>query len=107
MFCTVGGKVVKSHERIRDVIRCVVGSEAAAETRQSLILQLEKFGLRPMWKTATKEWKLMVCTSEMNSGMRRLMTGTPWSSGGWRDVLSRLPGAMSGSSALMACHRKW
>jgi hypothetical protein len=48
----------------------------------------------------------VVCTSEMNSGMRRLMLGTSWSSGGWRDVLSRLPGAVVGQQRVDAMSQK-
>lgn len=106
IYHTVGGEMVKSHERIRDVIRCIVGTNADAETRKSLILQLEKFGLRPMWKSASQEWKLVVCTSEMNTGMRRLMVGTPWSSGGWKDVLSRLPSAVLGQQRVDGMSQK-
>ncbi len=106
IFKTVGGKTVKSHERIRDVIRCVVGIDADAEMRQSLIRQLEKFGLRPMWKRASNEWRLVVCTSETNCGMRRLMMGTPWSSGGWKDVLARLLGAGPGQQRVDGMSQK-
>lgn len=106
IFEAVGGKLVKSHERIRDVIRRIIGSDADTETRQALIRQLEKFGLRPLWRCATNEWKLVVATSEMNSGMRRLMQGTPWSSGGWKDVLSRLPGAVMGQQRVDGMSQK-
>lgn len=106
IFKTVGGKTERAHERIRNVIRCVVGSGADVETRQSLIRQLEKFGLRPMWRRASNEWKLMVCASEMNSGMRRLMTGTHWSCGGWKDVLARLPGAVLGQQRVDGMSQK-
>ncbi|CUI04505.1 DNA primase, phage related [Janthinobacterium sp. CG23_2] len=106
IFDAVGGKPVKSHQRIRDVIGRIVGSDADVETRQALIRQLEKFGLRPLWRSATCEWKLAVCTSEMNSGMRRLMQGTPWSSGGLKDVLSRVPGAVMGQQRVDGMSQK-
>lgn len=96
IYDDVGGKRVKSHKRIRDVIRQIIGSESDIDTRQSFIKQLENFGLRPMWRRDTGEWKLAVATSEMNRGMRLLMQGTPWSSGGLKDVLLRLPGAVMG-----------
>jgi hypothetical protein len=76
------------------------------ETRQALIKQLEKFGLRPVWKRSANEWKLVVATSEMNTGMRRLMQGTPWSSGGLKDVLSRLPGAIIGQQRVDGMSQK-
>lgn len=106
VFHEVGGMPKKSYQRIQDVIRCVVGSNADTEMRESLIRQLEKFGLRPMWRSSTKEWKLEVCSSEMNTGMRKLMQGTPWSSGGWRDVLSRLPGAKVGQQRVDGMSQK-
>lgn len=106
IFHEVGEQTVKSHERIRDVLQCVVASDGDAETRMSLVKQLEKFGLRPMWKAATKEWKLVVAASEMNAGMRRLMQGTPWYSGGWKDVLSRLPGAVMGQQRVDGMSQK-
>jgi energy-coupling factor transporter ATP-binding protein EcfA2 len=106
IFESVDGKPVKSHERIRDVIRRIIGSGSDTETRQGLIRQLEKFGLRPLWRRADNEWKLVVATSEMNSGMRRLMQGTPWSSGGWKDVLSRLPCAVTGQQRVDGMSQK-
>jgi energy-coupling factor transporter ATP-binding protein EcfA2 len=106
IFDTHAGKVVKSHERVGDVIRRVIESESDNEMRQALVRQLEKFGLRPMWKSASKEWKLMVCSSEMNIGMRRLMVGTPWSLGGWKDVLARLPGAVLGQQRVDGMSQK-
>ena len=106
IFETIGGKVAKSTQRIRDVIRGVVGSDLDMETRQALIKQLEKFGLRPVWKRSANEWKLVVATSEMNTGMRRLMQGTPWSSGGLKDVLSRLPGAIIGQQRVDGMSQK-
>lgn len=106
IFHTVGGKMVKAHQRIRDVIQCVVDSESDIETRKSLVRQLEKFGLRLMWKSASHEWKLVVCSSEMNIGMRRLMVGTPWSSGGWKDVLARLPDAVLGQQRVDGMSQK-
>lgn len=48
----------------------------------------------------------MVCTSEMNTGMRRLMLGTPWSSGGWKDVLARLPSAAFGQQRVDGMSQK-
>ena len=106
IFETIGGKVVRSHQRIRDVICAIVGSDLDIETRQSLIKQLEKFGLRPVWKRSANEWKLVVATSEMNTGMRRLMQGTPWSSGGLKDVLSRLPSAVIGQQRVDGMSQK-
>ena len=106
IFESVDGKPVKSHERILDVVKCIIGSGSDTETRQGLIRQLEKFGLRPLWRRADNEWKLIVATSEMNSGMRRLMQGTSWSSGGWKDVLSRLPGAVTGQQRVDGMSQK-
>jgi len=106
IFESVDGKSVKSHERIRDVVKRTIGSGSDTETRQGLIRQLEKFGLRPLWRRTDNEWKLIVATSEMNSGMRRLMQGTPWSSGGWKDVLSRLPGAVTGQQRVDGMSQK-
>jgi len=96
IYDDVGGKPVRSHKRIRDVIRRIIASDLDIEMRKALIRQLEKLGLRPMWVKATGEWKLAVATSEMNRGMRLLMQGTLWSSGGLKDVLLRLPGAVMG-----------
>lgn len=106
IFDDVGGNKVKSHKRIRDVIWRVIDSDSDTATRQALILQLEKFGLRLMWVKATGEWKLAVATSEMNRGMRLLMQGTPWSSGGLKDVLLRLPGAVMGQQRVDGMSQK-
>lgn len=84
---------VKSHRTIREVISQVV--HGAAEDRTSLTMQLEQFGIRPIWVKTEACWKIAVCSSEQHEGMRRLMQHTDWALGGWKDVLSRLPGAES------------
>lgn len=106
IYEAVGGKPVKSHKRVRDVIGRIMSSDLDDEMRRALMRQLEKFGLRPLWKSTTNQWKLVVATSEMNSGLRRLMQGTPWSSGGWKDVLSRVPGAVMGQQRVDGMSQK-
>ena len=106
IFELVEDSRVKSHQRIREVIWRIMAGQADDETRKSLIRQLEKFGLRPMWRTSTREWKLAVAVSEMNLGLRRLMQGTPWSSGGLKDVLLRLPGAIMGQQRIDGMSQK-
>lgn len=106
IFEEVGGKPVKSHKRIREIICRIIDSDLDIETRQGLIRQLEKFGLRPMWKRDANEWKLIVATSETNGGLRRLMQGTPWFSGGLKDVLLRLPGAVMGQQRVDGMSQK-
>lgn len=102
----VGGKAVKSHRRIRDIIGRIMSSDLDDEMRLALIRQLEKFGLRPMWAKTTSRWKLVVATSDTNRGMCLLMQGTPWSSGGLKDVLLRLPGAVVGQQRVDGMSQK-
>ena len=106
IYEAVGGKPVKSHKRVRDVIGRIMSSYLDDEMRRALMRQLEKFGLRPLWKSTTNQWKLVVATSEMNNGLRRLMQGTPWSSGGWKDVLSRVHGAVMGQQRVDGMSQK-
>ena len=106
IYEAVGGKPVKSHKRVRDVIGRIMSSYLDDEMRRALMRQLEKFGLRPLWKSAMKQWKLVVAASEMNSGLRRLMQGTPWQSGGWKDVLSRVPAAVMGQQRVDGMSQK-
>lgn len=107
IFESVDGKPVKSHERIRDVVKRIIGSGSDTETRQGLIRQVEKFGLRPLWRRADNEWKLVVATSEMNSGMRRLMQGTPWSQAAGKTCSRVCLVPLWASSAWTVCLRKW
>ena len=86
-----GGKE-KVYMRIREVVTSTVYAENN-EDRKQLSKQLEEFGVRALWVRPTGKWKLAVCSSELHDGMRKLMTGTGWANGGWRDVLMRLPGA--------------
>lgn len=102
----VGGKAVKSQRRIRDVIGRIMSSDLDDEMRRALIRQLEKFGLRPMWAKTTSKWKLVVATSDTNRGMGLLMQGTSWSSGGLKDVLLRLPGAIVGQQRVDGMSQK-
>ncbi len=84
----------KVHMTIREAVSAVIhGPEAM---RQPLTMQLEEFGVRPMWFRATNVWRLAVCASEHHTGMRRLMQRTDWALGGWKDVLMRQPGAEYG-----------
>lgn len=106
MFQSVDGRTLKSYEQIRDVVSAVIHCEDDSPGRIALIQQLEKFGLRPMWKKGANEWKLIVCTSDSNLGMRRLMQGTAWSSGGWKDVLARTPGAILGQQRVDGLSQK-
>jgi hypothetical protein len=98
--------VAKSTQRIRDVIRGVVAADLDIEARQALIKQLQKFGLRPVWRRSANEWKVVLATSEMNTGMRHLMQGTPWSSGGLKDVLSRFPDDVMGQQRVDGMSQK-
>ncbi|MEM8518314.1 hypothetical protein [Janthinobacterium sp. CAN_S7] len=106
IYEAVGGKPVKSHKRVRDVIARIMSSDLDDEMRRALMRQLEKFGLRPLWKSTTNQWNLVVAASEMNGGLRRLMQGTPWSSGGWKDVLSRVPAAVMGQQRVDGMSQK-
>lgn len=94
IFTMRGGERAKSHEPIREVISRVIHGKT--EDRTALTMQLEQFGVRPLWVKDAKCWKIAVCTSEQHEGMRRLMQHTDWARGGWKDVLSRLPGAQTG-----------
>lgn len=86
-------KTRKLHMTIREVVQAIV--HGPDEARKPLTMQLEDFGVRPVWSRADREWKLAVCSSEHHSGMRRLMQRTDWALGGWKDVLLRMPGAES------------
>lgn len=88
-----GPKATKVHMTIREVLQSVV--HGPDEARKPLTMQLEEFGVRPIWSRTDREWKLAVCSSEHHSGMRRLMQRTDWALGGWKDVLLRMPGAES------------
>ena len=91
VFTVLAGEKTKSHMTIREVISRVIHGNATE--RLPLTLQLEQFGVRPMWVKGDTCWKLVVCSSEQHEGMRRLMQRTDWALGGWKDVLMRLPGA--------------
>jgi energy-coupling factor transporter ATP-binding protein EcfA2 len=82
---------LKLHLPIREVVQAVI--HGPDETRKPLTMQLEEFGLRPIWSSDDAQWKLAVCTSEHHAGMRRLMQRTDWALGGWKDVLLRTPGS--------------
>ena len=86
-----GGKE-KVCMRIREVVTSIVYAQSN-EDRKQLSRQLEEFGVRAVWVRRTGNWKLAVCTSELHNKLRKLMTGTGWANGGWKDVLMRLPGA--------------
>lgn len=83
----------KVHLTIREMVQAIVNGPE--ETRKPLTMQMEEFGVRPIWNRADKAWKLAVCASEHHNGMRRLMQRTDWALGGWKDVLLRMPGAES------------
>lgn len=106
IFESDGEKQSRTPQRIRDVIWRIMDENLDIGMRQALIRQLEKFGLRPLWKPAPSEWKLVVATSEMNTGLRRLLQGTPWSLGGLKDVLLRLPGASIGQQRVDGMSQK-
>lgn len=86
------GDKEKVYMRIREVLTNIVHAKNN-EDRKQLSRQLEEFGVRALWARPTGRWKLAVCSSELHDGLRKLMSGTGWSSGGWKDVLMRLPGA--------------
>lgn len=88
-----GRPALKLHLPIREAIQAVI--HGPDETRKPLTMQLEEFGVRPIWCRDSGAWKLAVCSSEHHGGMRRLMQRTDWALGGWKDVLLRLPGADS------------
>ncbi|MYM71644.1 nucleoside triphosphate hydrolase [Duganella sp. FT134W] len=106
IFESDGEKQSRTPQRIRDVIWRIMDENLDIGMRQALIRQLEKFGLRPLWKPTASEWKLVVATSEMNTGLRRLLQGTPWSLGGLKDVLLRLPGASIGQQRVDGMSQK-
>ncbi|WP_031407703.1 hypothetical protein [Thiomonas sp. FB-Cd] len=94
MFRMVNGAKEKAHMTIRDVLTNIVHAQDN-EHREQLSRQLEEFGVRALWVRPSASWKLAVCSSEQHQGIKRLMTGTDWALGGWKDVLMRLPGAMA------------
>lgn len=83
----------KLYMTIREVVQAIV--HGPDEAKKPLSIQLEEFGVRLIWNTATQQWRMAVCTSEHHTGMRRLMQHTDWANGGWKDVLLRMPGAES------------
>lgn len=83
----------KVHMTIREVVQAIV--HGPDEVRKPLTMQMEEFGVRPIWSRADGAWRLAVCASEHHNGMRRLMQRTDWALGGWKDVLLRMPGAES------------
>lgn len=83
----------KVHMTIRETIQAIV--HGPEEMRKPLTMQLEEFGVRPIWSRVDRTWRLAVCASEHHNGMRRLMQRTDWALGGWKDVLMRMPGAES------------
>lgn len=88
-----GQKTTKVHMTIREVVQAIV--HGPDEAQKPLTMQLEEFGVRPLWSRADQAWRLAVCASEHHAGMRRLMQRTDWALGGWKDVLLRMPGAES------------
>ncbi|MBN9372137.1 nucleoside triphosphate hydrolase [Hydrogenophaga sp.] len=88
-----GHSPLKLHLPIREVVQAVI--HGPDEARKPLTMQLEEFGLRPIWRAGDGQWKLAVCTSEHHAGMRRLMQRTDWALGGWKDVLLRMAGSKS------------
>jgi hypothetical protein len=92
MYRVVDGGKEKVYMRICEVLTNIVHAPDN-EDRKLLSRQLEEFGVRALWVRPTGRWKLAVCSSELHDGLRKLMSGTGWSSGGWKDVLMRLPGA--------------
>jgi hypothetical protein len=92
VFRKISGEPSKTHARVRDVIGWVVHVPGA--DKLSLIKQLEHFGIRLMWREEWSGWKLAVCASAQHAGLRKLLQGTDWVLGGWKDVLARLPGAL-------------
>jgi hypothetical protein len=97
LYVAHGNERRKQHARVYDILKEVL--HGPQDERRSLIRQLEEFGLRPLWSQAKGErepsWKLAICGSNDHEGMRRLMQQTNWAHGGWKDVLARLPGAVS------------
>jgi hypothetical protein len=97
LYVAHGNERRKQHARVYDILKEVL--HGPQDERRSLIRQLEEFGLRPLWTKAKDEsvpsWKLAICGSNDHEGMRRLMQQTNWVHGGWKDVLARLPGAVS------------
>jgi hypothetical protein len=83
--------VSSSLTRVVEVIRTIANPDLTVSVREGLDRQLQEFGLR--LKQADDTWQLAVCASQHHEGVRRMMQGTGWANGGWKDVLSRLPGA--------------
>ena len=94
MFRMANGAKEKAHMTIREVLTNIVHARDN-EDRAQLSRQLEEFGVRALWVRPSASWRLAVCSSEQHQGIKRLMTGTDWALGGWKDVLMRLPGAMA------------
>ena len=92
MYRVVDGGKEKVYMRICEVLTNIVHAPDN-EDRKLLSRQLEEFGVRALWVRPTGRWKLAVCSSELHDGLRKLMSGTGWSSGGWKNALMRLPGA--------------
>lgn len=88
-----GQQALKTHLSIREMIQAVIHGPDGA--RRPLAMQLEEFGVRPLWSRDSEKWKLAICSSEHHVGMRKLMQRTDWALGGWKDVLLRMPGADS------------
>ncbi|CAZ88007.1 putative nucleoside triphosphate hydrolase [Thiomonas arsenitoxydans] len=99
MFHKVNGAKEKAHMTIRDVVTSIVHAQDN-EHREQLSRQLEEFGVRALWARSSASWKLAVCSSTQHQGIKRLMTGTDWALGGWKDVLMRLPGATASTQKL-------
>jgi hypothetical protein len=83
--------VSSSLQRVVEVLRTIANADLPVGHREALDRQLQEFGLR--LRLVDDTWQLAVCASQHHDGVRRMMQGTGWANGGWKDVLARLPGA--------------
>ena len=93
IFRNRNGRLSSSPERVVEVVRSIANLGGDAEEREALSQQLQEFGLRIVMDKTTSAWQLAVCASQNHDGVRRMMQGTGWANGGWKDVLMRLSGA--------------
>jgi hypothetical protein len=65
-----------------------------------VVAQLARLGLRVAMVKGT--WKVFIANSAEHQGLRRVYSGTKWSTGGWSMVLRRLPGGAESTQRLGA-----
>ena len=86
-----GDRKVREQLSVQEIISAVVHGEE--DEREALAQQLHAFGLRLLKRASNSPWTLAVRTSEKAERLAMMFRSTDWSAGGWKHVLSRLPGA--------------